>query len=427
MILKLNSSVTDSGERFVNADALLQEMNKEFTDKLLPVTVFVGIESVIGFIGNFLIVFVFAFYYQSCNYRTFNICLGLIDFTCTLTTMPGEIVTQRFWYNYPFPTVCKTKDFFNIFTVCAETLCLLVIAVDRFRKICNPLKWQITPTVAVRLCFFIIFLAAAIASPVSVFWGIRSYEKEYKNTTITVTLCEKDEKYERTVYPFGYEAVVGGIVLVFMAPMFVLNVAVARRLMSDKRQGLIYKKKPAQSITSNSTVELSTSTDNHTEDTVDGGNKYQPNDVSANKNNAGNETQTKTKDVKQQSTSCGESSQSETRKASVSSKAGSRRAKSGKAQTGTRSSRVRRKALIMFILTSTFICTTVLYFTMISILGSAGNVVNGLSDKGKALFFFFLRFYFIQHIINPILYAILDPQVQQGLVTLFKRLACQKS
>ncbi|KAL4216299.1 hypothetical protein ACF0H5_024025 [Mactra antiquata] len=400
----------------VDDKELLEELNTKFTDTLLPVTVFVAIETVVGFIGNLLTVCVFLFHYQPCNYRTFNICLGLIDFSCTLTTMPGEIVTQRFWYNYPYPVVCKTKDFFNIFTVSAETLVLLIIAIDRYRKICCPLKWQISPTIAVVLCIAMLLLAAVIASPVSVFWGIRSYQKVYKNTTITVTLCEKDEAYENTDYPFGYEAMVGGLIFTILVPMLILNVAVARRLFSRKKLGTPGKKKITQTISTISASEISLSClDSEINDK-----RRQIGDASGEIDNKQND-----KPGRESETERDEGNATISTMGSIHSKS-SRKKKVNPATAGSKSSRVRRKALIMFILTATFMCTTVLYFTMISILGSAGNIVNSLSDGGKAGFFFFLRFYFIQHIINPILYAILDPNVQKGLKLLFLRLLCRK-
>lgn len=97
---------------------LAEELNTELKDTLMPVTVFVGLETVFGFLGNLLILYVFLFHYHKCNFKYFVLCLAFVDITSTLTTMPGEIVTQTFWYVYPVPIVCKIKSFFNVFTVC---------------------------------------------------------------------------------------------------------------------------------------------------------------------------------------------------------------------------------------------------------------------------------------------------------------------
>ncbi|KAL4216298.1 hypothetical protein ACF0H5_024024 [Mactra antiquata] len=465
-----------SDDDFVNDDkasALLEELNTELKDTLFPLTTFIGIEACIGLIGNALVIIVFFFYYNHCNYRTFSICLSFIDLTCTFTTMAGEMVTQRFWYNYPVKEICKTKDFFNIFTVSAETFCLFVISFDRYRKICQPLKWQIGPKAAVASCFLVIFIASIVAAPIVEFWGVRTYLKTYKNTTILVTTCEKDERYEDTKYPFGYTAVVGGIIFNFLVAMFVLNVVVAKKLIYERRKGLLAKKTKPVSASRTNSIEIASATvsevnfeitsdvdtnnqlsmnenilksdDNMQCENKPGftiGNIYDGNGITGNAPlssvptgnmsaiNASTEKAPAAK-VPIGNVSTGNARASNVPTGNVSTGNASERktsVKSGKklTQSEVNAQRIRRKALIMFILTSTFICTTIMYFTMVSILGSAGNIVNGLTGEGKMVFFFFLRFYFIQHIINPFLYVCLDQQIKQGIVKLFRTLFCCK-
>ena len=69
--------------------------------------------------------------------------------------------------------------------------------------------------------------------------------------------------------------------------------------------------------------------------------------------------------------------------------------------------KIKRKTLIMFILTAVFIFTTILYMTLLSLI--AHDVLETLSNSGKAAYFLvFFRFYFINHVINPILHGFLD-------------------
>ncbi|KAL4225420.1 hypothetical protein ACF0H5_016110 [Mactra antiquata] len=303
---------------------LLEHYNAEFARRVLPVTAFVGTEIVIGFLGNLLILYIFIFRYHSCNFRTFVICLSCIDIMCTFTTMPGEIVTQSFWFKYPVPKVCKFKDFCNVFTVFAETLCLLVIAVDRYRKVCRPLQWQIEPRMAIALCITLVVIATAAAAPVTEYWGTICKLVPFGNITLNTTQCEMDEDYRDQNDPLVYEAVVGSFVLLFLVTMFVLYVQVSKVLIRERR--------------------LSEA-------------QVQP----------------------------------------------------------TNAIRIRKKTKIMIVLTGCFMVTTILYYIMICILGSPEGIFDSLSKDGKVAFLFFLRFYFIQHIINPILYCLMDPTVKDAL------------
>lgn len=190
LILNATAKVTEITET-LNDDELLLKLNSEMQDAVLWVTVYVGIEAVLGFFGNLLVIYVFFFRYQVCNFRYFVLCLALIDFVSCVTTVPGEIITQTYWYIYPSRYLCKAKSFFNVFTISAEAFCLFTIAVDRYLKVCHPFGKQITPLSAKVLCCVIYLAATFLAIPTAVFWGSFTTHKLYMDRNITVTVCEK--------------------------------------------------------------------------------------------------------------------------------------------------------------------------------------------------------------------------------------------
>ena len=213
---------------------LAEKLNDEMRLTVLPVTIFVGIEAVFGFFGNLLILYVFLFYYHKCNFKYFVLCLSLIDTTSTLTTLPGEIVTQTFWFVYPVPLVCKIKSFFNMFTVCGSAFGLLVIAIDRYRKVCRPLAWQIKPRQAMILIFIQLIISFIIAIPVPFIWGTRSFKKKYEGHNISVTVCEIDAKYKNTDYPLKYSIVTETVISLTMFILLILYILVVRTLLQMK-------------------------------------------------------------------------------------------------------------------------------------------------------------------------------------------------
>jgi hypothetical protein len=214
--------------------SLTEQLNEEFQNAVLPVTVFVGFEAVLGFFGNLLVLYVFSFQYQVCNFRYFVRHLAIIDVTSSLTTIPGEIVTQLYWYVHLQRELGKIKSFFNVFTVSAEAMCLLTIAFDRYRKICKPLGWQIKPRTAVYVCAAIFAVAVILAFPVAILWGTHSHLKVYNGVLINVTVCEKDEHFENTKYPLIYSLTVEVIVSISLLLMLILYVLVARKLLKEK-------------------------------------------------------------------------------------------------------------------------------------------------------------------------------------------------
>ncbi|KAL3864666.1 hypothetical protein ACJMK2_006328 [Sinanodonta woodiana] len=209
-----------------NSD-LADKLNSDFVKDVLPVTVFVGILACVGFLGNVLVLCVFSFKYHTCNFKYFVLCLALIDLTSCLTTIPGEMVTQSFWYIYPVPEICKAKSFFNVFTVCASALCLLLIAIDRYRKICKPSGWQIRPNMAIILCIIALVIAGIVATPVAIYWGVQGYSVHYNGSTVNVTSCETDGRFKNTVYPLVYSSMTSAIIAIPMIVMVILYLLIA--------------------------------------------------------------------------------------------------------------------------------------------------------------------------------------------------------
>lgn len=392
---------------------LSEELNDDMTQAVLPVTIFVGIEIVFGFFGNLLILYVFLLRYHSCNFKYFVLCLAFIDTTSTLTTMPGEVVTQVFWYVYPVPIVCKIKSFFNVFTVCASAFCLLLIAVDRFRKICRPLKWQVKPRMAMNLIFVLLVVSFFMALPCAFLWGTHSYQTNYRGYTITVTVCEKDAEFLQTNYPLVYIVIVEIIISLVLIILFVLYVFVCRVLLTaedtTKSTGVITK--PIRVGTMNN-FHLSVQGPQNSEGTVSRG---VTSDDELTTQDSAEGIQDDGMPYKPVKTRNAQRTKSSASRARTSTHLDAKRKRPTVKQ---QARRVRRKTLIMFILTAIFIFTTVLYLTLLSLI--ANNFLQSLSSSEKAVYFFFFRLYFINHAVNPILYGFLDPHFRRVLKSIIK-------
>ena len=387
-----------------------EQLNDEMKSSVMPVTTFVGLETVFGFFGNLLILYVFFFRYHKCNFKYFVLCLAFVDFTSTVTTMPGEIVTQTFWYVYPDSNVCKIKSFFNVFTVCASAQTLLVIAVDRYRKICRPLAWQIKPRVAMILCFVQLALAFIIALPVAFLWGLQTNYIVFEDKNVTVTNCEKDQEFRSTNYPLAYTVITETIIGAVMMAMFVLYILVCRKVLRAKWKTPRKVQTPNECQDNDRSIHKHEATATNHEDIaiprtdcekVNSDDavlqKYQKRPHSCKCNHNMIVTPCLAKDGMQTAENLLTISPSPTAVQVTEQTQGKKHPKS-----------VRRKTLIMFILTAVFIVTTIMYMTLLNFI--AKDVLHKLTDAQKAVYFFFFRLFFINHVINPILYGILDPE-----------------
>ena len=490
---------------------LAEELNEELRSTLLPVTALVGLETVLGFCGNLLILYVFVFHYHRCNFKYFVLCLSFVDITSTLTTMPAEIVSHTYWYIYPSPLLCKIKSCFNMFTVCGSMYGLFVISIDRFRKICLPFGWQIDPRVAVILCIVQLLVSFVMIIPVMFFWGTHSKVTVYKGYNVTITVCEIDEKFKSTSIPLMYTIVVETINSIIMFAMVVIYILVARKLLMVKSSSkntypphgnTITGSEASSSLMSGEYIAnskdltkchklVSDSEQIGADKQIKQNNARQRQNVqqinslknssptsavsrsgmifaTAQSEDSGNSlpiTMTKGSENTLPNTWAGakrsnmpimRSEESETtlsitsadergttlsnRRALPITQAGESGKFSEKKQAKGKGNilpitqvedgritrrhecnriekKIKRKTLIMLILTALFIFTTVLYMTLLNLI--AHGVLETLSNTGKAAYFFFFRFYFINHVINPILYGFLDPHFRNALKQIF--------
>ncbi|XP_053374201.1 uncharacterized protein LOC123531600 [Mercenaria mercenaria] len=495
-------------ENIGNEKALVEQLNDEFKKKVLPVTIFVGIEVVLGFFGNLSVLYVFLFHYPVCNFRYFVLCLAFIDIISTLTTMPGEMVTHLYWYVYPVAEVCKVKSFFNMFTVSAEALCLLTIAIDRYRKVCQPFGWQIKPKGALIVILLIYIVSLILAMPVPFLWGISFHQEVYRGVNITTTICEKDGKYKLTKRPLQYSITMESILIICLIVMFVLYVQLARRILLKKRRRKRWSAKFDVMVTSssfstnahemkalqdhseiayissieNSRRKLNRQSEQHpfiegnpvithkpseqqlleghlvttpelreqqsleryqvsnfkpSEQQSSEGHHVTNSKPSLQQSLKGHQVTTfkpnlhhtpkhasvTARQIKLQTVPTDFDTPTDDSRGVTSDVDDAKSYKTTKKPPKSRSKRasrhmrtkVRRKTLIMFVLTLTFMITTVLYLTLLSFIARSDDVIHKMSHTKKAVYFLAFRLYFINHVINPTVYGLLDPHFRKGL------------
>ena len=433
------------------------KLNAELLVSLLPVTIFIGLEALLGLIGNTLILCVYTKLYLHCNFRYFVLSLAIYDITSCVTTLPGEMFSEFNWYNYKYDWHCKLKSYFNVFTVWGSAFTLLLLGYDRYRKICQPLNWQIRPSLALKLCVGGMILSAAVSVPASILWGIQEYIYNADGMCVTVSICEKSGMYVNDAYPLIYITSVYVLpVGIMMIAICVWNVLIARKLFCPKlgirstsnptvtemptcaitrntsessdiaqcsavhvgiRRMLCFKssvrenreerpdrsKQRRRSFTS---VSFFIMTDLPTRDKID---------ITSDNDDAQSSTQNhdcgsfRDEDLARQDSNNSVSSESNT--------AMDRLVSHDNRSDGTIVRR-KRKTLIMLILTSVFIITLTIYIILVSLVAEKHGILRKLSNTEKTVFFFFMRINFVNCVINPVLYGIMDPRFRTGLKTL---------
>ncbi|XP_052787851.1 cholecystokinin receptor type A-like [Mya arenaria] len=393
----MNNTMDNETER-------LDELNDRYARALLPLTITFGFFAVFGFFGNLIILLVFSLSrdYKRNNFKVFVLTLAVIDMVICVTLIPAEMVKQRKYFEFGDVVTCKVKCFFNVFGASSSCLAFLVISIDRVRKVVQPFKKQMSPAIAVRIlivvaCVFPILLAV----PGTIMCGIKTTNMtNIHGGNTTIHLCETEEKYEksiwRTVYKFTFIILLVGISVTYIVLYtFVMREAAKQmKAISMQRKHSSLETVFTTGIYYQNTIVNETPVSNIVKSDNTG--SYMSVGTIIN-NGSLSKGSLENGDLKQRE------SIEQIRRKNV---------------RPQKTKHFPTKTIIWFILTIVFIVT---YFTLNILTLNVGKIVN-MSPSEFTLFSFFFRIYFLNHVINPIVYAMFVKRFRSSCRNVFPML-----
>ncbi|KAK3592471.1 hypothetical protein CHS0354_008280 [Potamilus streckersoni] len=391
----------------------LDHLNARYSKALLPLTIFLAILAVIGVVGNIIVILVFSIgrEYKNSNFKIFVLCLAVVDLITCVSLIPAEIAKHFHYFSLESEANCKIKCYFNVFGSGSAALTLTLISIDRFRKVYQPMKKQIWPALALKLCMGCILFSIILSWPAAQMCGIESgpMKNIYGGRTV-VYLCGAEKKYQKSVWRDVYKYVLfmlqGGVSIVCIF-MYIMIGRVIVKNWGDHNVGNTLKFDSS-----------SRSFDSSVKESIVNEVILGPEDVKTSSGGVQIETeqqqeQQPKKTLRKQSSVFSNFS-STSRRLSSNDEAAKRRM-FNRQTSGFGFRQFPYKTLIWFILTVIFIITYIIYC------GLSINVamVFTLSPRGFALFAFFFRLYFLNNVANPIIYAFLDIRFRRSCKKIF--------
>lgn len=185
-------------------DALLEAANRREQTLLIPVIVYIVVLMVSGLIGNLIVLYVYTFRFRRSSSRTFILCLAILDTLTCLFGMPYHIIDMTYSYTFYDVTACKTLSYIMSLSLLCSIYVLVLIATDRYRKICKPFLRQISDIGTKSASALVIVLAAICAMPNIFLYGRASVL--LPGTNIRGVECVIADIYSDTVWPIVYNA-----------------------------------------------------------------------------------------------------------------------------------------------------------------------------------------------------------------------------
>ncbi|XP_067667451.1 pyrokinin-1 receptor-like [Haliotis asinina] len=170
---------------------LLYLYNDTHLNSALPTIVFLSLIMVTGFIGNCTVCFVYLKRFKPSPLRCFILTTSFFDLFICVFDLPIAIVNMRYLYSSgEFLELCKAFHMLHDFSFMTSMFMLLAIAVERYKKICQPFENRMTVRKARVVIVVSCLLALVLSSPATIIFGAHIFPVNGKNNTIiNATQC----------------------------------------------------------------------------------------------------------------------------------------------------------------------------------------------------------------------------------------------
>lgn len=167
----------------INYKTLLADENRKFAKALIPVTIYLVFLMIIGVVGNLLVLYVYKFRFKRSTSRVFILSLAAFDFLTCILGMPFHIIDMVYPFMFIWDEACKSLSFAITFTILASIFVLDLIAIDRYRKICFPFGKQLSAKGTKITCWVVVVISLILAVPMLFIYGVAESETGLPNVT----------------------------------------------------------------------------------------------------------------------------------------------------------------------------------------------------------------------------------------------------
>ncbi|XP_062582341.1 melanopsin-like [Saccostrea cucullata] len=137
----------------------------------MPVIIFLIVIMLFGILGNLLVLYIYCYVFKRKPANNFIITMAVFDFLASGIAIPLDIYDMRYHYTFYNSVACKVFRFSESAFTSASSFILILIAIDRYLKICKPLL----PESSLRsklMCAGSTLFGFIIAIPTLVLFGI---------------------------------------------------------------------------------------------------------------------------------------------------------------------------------------------------------------------------------------------------------------
>ena len=388
----------------------VEQLNEDKVIRLIPMFIYLLLISLIGIPGNGLVCYIYKTKYRMSGSRWFVFFLALTDIVLCVINIPLEFAISLYQYNFTNVVLCKSYMFLNAWSMQTLGFTFLSISIDRYRKVCQPLRWQIDLKKARILSTVAVSAGCAISLPLIWIYGI--YDSKLEKYKVYVSECSFKSSSRDPSFAFYY--------LMFGMVLFTSELITICTMYCFIRKEIIlhlYEKNVHKQVGPTLTTAQSDGTSTSclqnvaTDSAKENASKQLKTDIESEmkatcemKSSAPNTDDSLSDDADEQTTTTvidGETNEFEM--TSLPNKPpGLKRTKS------KRRTRTRKATFSMFLISLTFVLSYLPVLLLLLLRSVDEEFEPRLTDAGRATYKFFLRLYVLNCSVNPFIYGLSD-------------------
>ncbi|KAL3858402.1 hypothetical protein ACJMK2_012993 [Sinanodonta woodiana] len=368
----MDENVSDIQHADLNTE--IRIINDKMVLENLAAIVFVSLLMIVGIPGNITALLVYLRKFKPSTYRTFVVCLAIVDLAACCISMPFVITLLRYPVLFPHDGVCKVFRLLSYIPCVSSIFIILTIAVERYRKICVPHSSQMSDRMAKYICIMDILVACCLSSPAAVIYGKRSYKIEFDN--INGYSCYVSDYMVNSKYPKYFHFAHGFVLIASLIALSIIYSLIGKKIFRLKKTG--FGTNQLQSCHNDSVITQTIEIDNI--------------QMTVNK-----------------------------REEQRSKKEFSYVELGAIAKCNKMHSKTIRITRIIFMITAVFTCSFLPYvvFNIIAALGFRKSLLDNISFSGMVAYKLFINIFFISNVTNPVIYGLCDRKFMNEICRLY--------
>ncbi|XP_046574617.1 gastrin/cholecystokinin type B receptor-like [Haliotis rubra] len=178
----------------------LDQFNDVYNKRYLPATVYISAMMVVGLVGNSVVFHVYLKKFKPSTTRCFILVVALLDILNALLCCPVQIFQMRNVVMFGSSGACRFMITSVTYFSTASGQVLILVAVDRYRKVCRPFQKQMTPYTAKLACGLLCLVLLVLMIPTPLIYGPKTVTRYNVNITICHPLRAREDYYKAYTY-----------------------------------------------------------------------------------------------------------------------------------------------------------------------------------------------------------------------------------